>query len=385
MPTPFKTTHNFFYLYISATFTMFCLYGMQSIQPLLLEIFQLSKFQAALLTSAVMLPLGFAPFIFGYIFHGQSVKKILRFAILYLGFFEILFGLSQNYELLLAIRFLQGLAIPAVLTSISSYISQHTHEDHIQTNIAYYIGATIIGGYFGRLLAGICTELFGWRVFFILLGFVLIYLFIALDKLQDTTIQEDKKSIDLLLKLLANRHYLLIFLSVFFVFFIFSAILNFLPFELLLSNPNISPKEIGFIYTGYIMGLLVSLYSNQIRQFFKNEKSILLGALLIYFVGVLGLLEDGYTARLLVMFLVCLGMFLFHTTSSGYINKLAKQNKSIVNGVYISFYYLGGALGSIAPSLLYETYGWEFLILTLAIMVAVVLICLWFLFDLTLL
>jgi MFS transporter, YNFM family, putative membrane transport protein len=62
-------------------------------------------------------------------------------------------------------------------------------------------------------------------------------------------------------------------------------------------------------------------------------------------------------------------MFMAHSLLSGYVNTLAKSKKGIANGVYISFYYLGGALGSFAPGVLYQHFGWQFFLISLMLMV----------------
>ncbi len=67
------------------------------------------------------------------------------------------------------------------------------------------------------------------------------------------------------------------------------------------------------------------------------------------------------------MFVFCTGMFLVHTILSGYLNKLSKQNKALTNGIYLSFYYTGGAIGSFFPGIIYKLYGWDFFLLIMLI------------------
>ena len=361
-------------LYIVAIFAMFSLYGVQSIQPILQQELQIAKYQAALFTTFVMLPMGIAPLFYGYLLHGKSIKKVLRFSILYLGIFEIIFAFSSSYEMLLLVRFLQGLAIPAVLTTLASYISSHSQKQNIQQNMAFYIGSTIVGGFFGRYISGLCSEFFGWRIFFIALGIVLFVLFYLLQRIDEVPIDSAPKSIKSMFNLIFDSKYMFIFIAIFFVFFIFSAILNFLPFELYIANPQIKPSAVGFIYIGYVMGLLVSIFSNQIRAFFGSEHLILKVAISIYILSILLFLQEGYYQKLLIMFLFCLGMFLFHTTSSGYINKIADSNKSMLNGLYISFYYLGGTAGSIIPGYIYDRFGWNHFVLFLTLIAFLILI-----------
>src|SRR5690606_14021174 len=60
-----------------------------------------------------------------------------------------------------------------------------------------------------------------------------------------------------------------------------------------------------------------------------------------------------------VMFLFCGAMFLIHATASGLLNRRAGSSKGIVNGLYVAFYYTGGAIGSFLPGYAYRYFGWN--------------------------
>jgi len=177
----FLMHHQLLIIYTCTILTLCTLYAVQPIQPLFEKEFDLSRFEAVIFTTVIMLPLGFAPIFYGYILETFSSKLFLRNAVLILGILELCFAWSSSYSVLLTIRALQGLLIPAVLTSLISYISFITPKDKIQQAIGYYIGATILGGFIGRLLSGLLSDLFGWRLFFVLLGIALVMMFGALS------------------------------------------------------------------------------------------------------------------------------------------------------------------------------------------------------------
>ena len=68
--------------------------------------------------SLMMRPLGFAPMFYGVLLESLSARKIVRTALLLLGLLELVFCCTNSYVLLLVIRGLQGMAIPAILTSL---------------------------------------------------------------------------------------------------------------------------------------------------------------------------------------------------------------------------------------------------------------------------
>ncbi|RME40741.1 MAG: hypothetical protein D6794_01705 [Deltaproteobacteria bacterium] len=69
-------------------------------------------------------------------------------------------------------------------------------------------------------------------------------------------------------------------------------------------------------------------------------------------------------------------MFLVHATASGWMNRFAGSHKGVVNGLYIAFYYGGGALGSSAPGPVYARLGWNGVVavLVLTALVGLVLV-----------
>jgi YNFM family putative membrane transporter len=65
---------------------------------------------------------------------------------------------------------------------------------------------------------------------------------------------------------------------------------------------------------------------------------------------------------------------MLHSVGSGFVNKNADKNKGIVNGMYVSFYYFGGIIGSYLPGLIYEKYGWSSFLILLSSMAGVILL-----------
>ncbi len=51
-------------------------------------------------------------------------------------------------------------------------------------------------------------------------------------------------------------------------------------------------------------------------------------------------------------------MFIVHTVSTRIANSLKASQKALTSGMYLSFYYIGGAVGSILPSIIYAKFGW---------------------------
>lgn len=359
-------------LYFCTILTMFSLYAVQPIQPLFEQTLHLSTFESVLFTTAVMIPLGFAPVLYGFLLESLSAKSTLRFCILTLGILEILFAISEKYFYLLNIRAAQGFLIPALLTSLMSYISNSSSKEQVQSAISTYIGITILGGFLARLLSGIATDFFGWRIFFAILGCVMIFAFFTLRVIKkDTKSNFVKPTISKILKIIQIKHNFYIYSAIFCIFFVFQAVLNFIPFELKKILGNYSASKIGLVYAGYVVGLLIAINASKIIKFLKSENNSMLIGSLVYLFSIQLFHVRDYGFIFSSMFVFCFGMFLVHSIASGYVNKLANEYKSITNGLYLSSYYLGGALGTFAPGVIYNHFGWHYFLFSLSLVLIV--------------
>lgn len=360
------------YIYFATVVTFGSLYAAQPIQPVFQSEFQLSSFQAILFTTLMMAPLGVAPLFYGFLLEAVSAKKMVRWALFLLGILEILFAFSGTYFSLLTIRAIQGFMIPAILTSIMSYISYTSKDDTVQHAIAAYIGATIAGGFLGRFFSGLFTDLFGWRFFFGLLGVLLIFCSVSLGSMaRDAKLKYARPRLGDMYDILSQKKFLWLYVSIFCLFFVFAAMMNYLPFELKLMRPGIGETSVGFMYLGYSMGILVSLNSRRIIRWSGGEVSaICWGIFLLGFGGLLFFVKS-YGMMFLSMFVFCAGLFTAHSLLSGYLSTLAKTNKAIANGLYISFYYTGGTLGSLLPGAIYEAWGWSAFLLFLLLVTGI--------------
>ncbi|WP_333804448.1 MFS transporter [Sulfurospirillum sp.] len=356
----FLSTHQLLIIYTCTILTLCTLYAVQPIQPLFEKEFSLSRFEAVIFTTVIMLPLGFAPIFYGYILETFSSKLFLRNAVLMLGILELCFAWSDTYPVLLAIRALQGILIPAVLTSLMSYISFITPKDKVQQAIGYYIGATILGGFIGRLFSGILSDFFGWRLFFVLLGIALIVMFGALSFLsEEVKVDFVKPKLSQVLDVLKNKTFFNIYAMMFFIFFVFQALLNFLPFQLKNLSSSMGYGKVGMMYAGYIIGFIISIRILWMIRLFGSETKTIVFGILTYFVGLQIFHINDYTVMFGGMFVFCAGFFIIHSVASGLISKLAHEKRAISNGLYLSFYYAGGTIGTFAPGVFYHYLGWH--------------------------
>ena len=143
-------------------------YMPQPMLPLIAEEFGVEATDAALLIAVTMLPLGFAPIFYGYLTEYVSTKNLLLATVALLTVTQLALGSASAFWALVAIRFGQGLLLPAIFTSLMTYSAQSADATRVRNAINIYISATIFGGFAGRLLGGVLSDVASWRTPFLL-------------------------------------------------------------------------------------------------------------------------------------------------------------------------------------------------------------------------
>lgn len=201
---------------LSTVLTLSALYVPQPLLPVLAEQFAVSRELAALLTTIAFIPLSLAPLVYGYLLEAVSARQILRVALLLLGISSLVMGFVDSYRWMLAWRLFQGLLIPALLTALMTYTSQSAAKGDVQRAMAWYIGATIAGGFAGRALSGAIASLFHWRGSFLVLGACILIVWIRLARLPESgplRLQRPRLGLmrDVLARRVFRRSYLMVF------------------------------------------------------------------------------------------------------------------------------------------------------------------------------
>lgn len=362
-----KNKYLIYIIIFTTVMTFSSLYAPQPIQPLIAQEFNITMEQASLLTTICMVPLAIAPVFYGYVLEAVCAKTVLIVSLGFLGFCQFLFFFSNDFYLLLIIRFFEGCAIPAVLTGLMTYISATSQKADIQKNLAVYISATIFGGFAGRFFSGLISHYAGWRAMFFILGISLLSSSFYMKYLPRNKAQLTKIKLSAAKDILSSRLYFSVYLLIFFMFFMFAAVLNYIPFRLRELNPKSSGMLIGVMYTGYIMGIVVAINIMKIIRVMRTELNTIFAGLTLLAIALVFFISQNIAVMFIGMFVFCSSMFMAHTTATGYVNKLADRYKGVTNGLYVAFYYAGGALGSVVPGFIYEKAGWNVFLLVLGV------------------
>jgi len=266
--------------------------------------------------------------------------------------------ISNSYEIFLIARTAEAIVIPAILTASMSILA--SDKKNLKFNMSIYVASTVFGGLIGRVMSGFIATEFGWRIVFVSLSLGLLLGIYFINKLNFTgEANIVKPKIKDIISILHDKRFVVIYSLMFIVFFVFAGLLNILPFKMKAEFPDVSETQIGLLYLGYGVGIVVSLNIHRFIDVFKKELRVIIFGIIIFIIATLWFIIPNPYIIFAMVFVFCFGMFTIHTVATRLANSLKQSQKAITSGMYLSFYYIGGAVGSIIPPIFYARYGWN--------------------------
>lgn len=146
---------------------------MSAILPELSKEYGASVTTLGLIGSAFTLVGAVVSIVFGYLSDKASRKLLLVFIILLGEVPCILTGVpffTQTLTAFTTLRILSGIGLGGVYPLSYSILSDYFKEEHRATASAWILVAWSVGAMLGVILAGYLTNIYGWRISFILIG-----------------------------------------------------------------------------------------------------------------------------------------------------------------------------------------------------------------------
>lgn len=342
---------------VSASFTT--IYLLQPVLPILQMEFGIDEKQASLGISAVIMGIAVANLPFGRLADRRPIKPIIALGGVVVVICGIGCALVQQMSYLVALRFIQGLFIPALTTCLAAYLAKHLPVERLNVVMGSYVSATVAGGLGGRLLGGWIHPPLHWRYAFVTVSVLVLaatlsaLLFLPSENRKPESSCVEVGFLDLLKRTELLRIYSVAFLS----FWVFSAMFNYLPFYLAGPAFKASTQRITFMYMAYVLGIIVGPLSGRLSNQIGNGATICVGALVLAIsISATHILNQWAVVAGLCG--ICVGFFAIHAAAAGTLNQKLKSSRGRANSLYILFYYLGGSLGITVSGFGYQKFGW---------------------------
>ena len=350
------------------------IYITQPVLPILQAQFRVSPSAASLTVSAVILGMALATLPIGALVDRHRASALMQAGGAIVALTSGLCAITESFPALVALRFVQGAAIPALTTCIAAWLARMLPARALNVAMGTYVSATVAGGLGGRLLAGWAFHPAHWRDAFVAAALALAaFTLLATHKLPDMPPADSRKpgarggdaaasSVPTVTgaawrDLLRRRSQWLAGLAAFGAFGAFSTAFNYFPFRLSRPPWNLSTATITSLYLVYVAGLFMGPFAGRLGNRFGNGAVMAAGAIVLAGAFALTLVATmpALVASLVAM---CAGFFAIHAAAVGALNRDAAGARGRANALYTLFYYVGGALGIALAGELYAIFDW---------------------------
>ncbi len=338
------------------------LYATQPLLPMLQSAFQASKLAVSLTVSSATLAIALAAPLAGILADMRGRKKVIIPSLFLLSLVYLLTATSAGLSALVFWRFLQGLLTPAVFVVAVAYINEEWPRSETGFVTSIYVTGTVVGGFCGRFLSGWVAARWGWHWVFIVLGILNLALTFAV--VQWLPLAKTFKKIPgygtglrNTLEHLRNPSLLAIYAVGFTILFALVGTFTYVTFYLAEPPFGLDTAALGAIFAVYLVGALITPVAGRWSNRWAGWK-ILSTALLASAAGILLTLSHQLPLVILGITLCSSGVFVCQTVTNRTIGVVAGKSRASAVGLYVTFYYLGGFVGSVVPGFLWGWGGW---------------------------
>ncbi|KLE61846.1 membrane protein [Klebsiella aerogenes] len=345
-----------------ATFAL--LYCVQPILPVLSGEFGVSP-----ASSSISLSISTAMLAIGLLFTGPlsdaiGRKPVMVTALLLAACCSLLSTMMTSWHGILIMRALIGLSLSGVAAVGMAYLSEEIHPSVVAFSMGLYISGNSIGGMSGRLLTGVFTDFFGWRVALAVISAFALAAAIMFWRI----LPESRHFRPISLKpktLLINFHLHwrdrglpLLFLEGFLLMGAFVTLFNYIGYRLMMSPWSLNQAVVGLLSVAYLTGTWSSPKAGALTVRYGR------GPVMLFFIAVMlfGLLMTLFSPLWLIfigMLLFSAGFFAAHSVASSWIGPRARRARGQASSLYLFSYYLGSSIAGTLGGVFWHHYGWN--------------------------
>jgi len=346
--------------------TGFCcfinLYSPQAILPLLSAEFGAGAAEVATIVTAGTLAVALiAPFT-GTVADVLGRKRVIVTAMLVLTIPTVMAALAPSLHSLVFWRFVQGLVLPPVFAVTIAYIGDEWPRHEATTAAGVYTSGASVGGFGGRFMTGIFSDLFGWRWAFVILAAITLAGAIVVATLmpRETRFVRSEGLVESgrqMLRHFRNPQLIATYAVGFGVLFNFIGTFTFISFRLAAAPYNMSATALGMIFVVYLAGSALTPLSGWVVGRFGRRR-FMIANISMWMVGI-ALTLAGPLWIILLGLMLCAGCgLLCQAISTGYVTITAHVGRSSAVGLYVTSFYLGGSFGGALGAVAWTFGGW---------------------------
>jgi YNFM family putative membrane transporter len=350
--------------FVAAGFSTFAnLYCVQPLLPEFSKEFHISPTTASLALSLTTLTLAISMLFVSSLSESWGRKPIMTFSMVAVSVISLFTAFVPNFHFLLILRVLQGIVFAGLPAIAMGYLGEKIDPKSLGVAMGLYISGNTFGGIGGRLIVGMMTDYFNWRVAISSIGVVslissLIFWY-SLPTSQHFQPRkfEIRRFMNSMIYHLKDPGMLSLFGIGFLLMGSFITLYNYVGFQLSAPQYSLSQTFISWIFVIYLVGTFSSTWFGSLSDQYGFRKMIFI-SLLIIFIGAFMTLNTTLTIKIIGIAVFTFGYFAGHSIASSWVGHRATIDKAQASALYLFFYNMGASVGGTIGGIFWTKLGW---------------------------
>ncbi len=414
-PSPTSTRRTVAAVFLAGIAVFLVLYETQGLLPAIRDAYGIDGPTASLTVSATNVAMACFLIPFSMLAPRIGHARQIGAGVIVAAILALVLPFTPTPELLIAVRFLQGLAIASVPATAMAYLSLRLPPAALPGAIGVYIAGNTIGGLCSRLLTGLASELLGWHgglaftaIVSLVFGLIVVWLLrhdlfstarsravldtddsgppdadptfteaadpdaVTAGDTADGSVDDDSLSAGNAVddggagsarpprRAIPLRGGLWrIYLTGFLCMIVFGGSFTMLGTRLQQDPWHLSEGAVALFFLIYLVGTVVTTYYGRLATQYPRAR-ITLAGMVIALAGAGLTLVDSLVVIVIGMSLLTAGFFLGHTGASAAASAARPGVDSTRSAaIYLTVYYLGTSLGAWLSAVLFAHFAWS--------------------------
>nr|WP_222942516.1 MFS transporter [Pantoea sp. Fr-CA_6] len=363
-----------------ATFAL--LYCVQPILPVLSQQFGISPATSSLSLSISTGLMALGLLVTGPLSDAIGRKSVMVTALMLAAICTLVSATMTSWHGILIMRALMGLSLSGVAAVGMTYLSEEMDARVVAFSMGLYISGNSIGGMSGRLLSGVLTDLFSWRLAVAVIGCFSLASALMFWKIlpasrhfRPITLRPRNLLINFRLHW-RDPGLPWLFAEGFLLMGAFVTLFNYIGYRLLDAPWHLSQAVVGLLSVVYLTGSWSSPKAGALTNRL-GRGPVMLGATAIM---LLGLLITAFNSLWLIlpgMMLFTAGFFAAHAVASGWIGPRARRARGQASSLYLFSYYVGSSVAGTLGGVFWHNFGWSGITLFISVLLMLALLVAW--------
>jgi YNFM family putative membrane transporter len=349
----------------SAGFATFALlYCVQPLLPLFSTSFHVNAAGASLALSLTTGLLAISLLVAGGLSEAWGRKPMMVGALFLSAALAMLGAMLPHWWAFLAMRALMGVALSGLPAVAMAYVGEEMHPRSLGVAMGLYVGGTGLGGMTGRLLTGVVTDLWGWRMAVMTMAILAVLCAVVMWRYLPASRHFVRRPLHLgslgktYALQLRDRTLPWLLVEGFLLAGGFVTVYNYIGYRLVAPPFSLSQTKIGLIFAVYLFGIVSSAWIGSLAEWLGRRTllPITLGLMLL---GTMLTRAGSLPVIVTGIAVLTVGFFGAHSVASASVSARVQTGKAQASSLYLFMYYAGSCVVGSLGGVFWNLGGWS--------------------------